>query len=74
MHQTLASFTYVRMSRIGEHRLSTFGRGLRGMALIVKKVKKSNKICSLISTSPVKILLFKVIIKKFLGLFFYMGR
>jgi hypothetical protein len=31
-HQTLASITYVCMRPIREYRLSTFGRGLHGMA------------------------------------------
>ena len=33
-HQTLASITYIKASQIGDHRLSGFDRGLRGLALI----------------------------------------
>ena len=36
-HHTFISITYIKASQIGDHRLSGFGRGLRGLAHILKE-------------------------------------
>jgi hypothetical protein len=42
IHKTVASTTYLKLSKIGGYRLSNFGRGLRGLAHKTNIEKKAS--------------------------------